>query len=148
MSFGDRNTPLRRTGFKQKAPANTARKPRKPLAQRSKKRQVHMTTERVPMLLAMIEDGRSCEVCPVLHAAGIFVRCTGTIEGLHERRKSSGGGSRSNPVNLIPACNLGNGFLEDNPAQVREATGTRLVLREGDEGWDELGARAWRERAS
>ena len=137
----ERRTPLRRTGFKRKAPTNTDRKPRTPLRQRSVKRQAHMTEERIPAVKAAIEAGRTCEVCPVLAAAGITSFCSGRIEGLHERRKSSSGGSRSNPANLIPACNIGNGFIECNPAIVRETAGTILVVREGDDEWEHLGSR-------
>lgn len=142
----ERRTPLKRTGFKRKAPTNTDRKPRTPLRQRSVKRQAHMTEERIPAVKAAIEAGRTCEVCPVLAAVDIPVSCSGRIEGLHERRKSSSGGSRSNPENLIPACNIGNGYVEDQPLIVRSLTGTRLVVREGDPEWLELGDRAWRQR--
>lgn len=142
----ERRTPLRQTGFKRKAPTNTDRKPRTPLRQRSVKRQAHMTEERIPAVKAAIEAGRSCEVCPVLAAVDIPVSCSGRIEGLHERRKSSSGGSRSNPANLIPACNIGNGFVEDHPKIVRHLTGTRLVVRPGDDEWEALSARAWRRR--
>lgn len=146
MAFGDRKAPLKRTEMKRKVPVNTDRKPRAPLAQRSKKRTKHMRGERAPQVKALIEAGARCEVCPILQAAGIPIRCGGVIGGLHERRKSSSGGSRSAPANTLPACNHGNGFLEDEPALVRERTGTALVVREGDPEFEELGARAWRER--
>lgn len=142
----ERRTPLKRTGFKRKAPTNTDRKPRTPLRQRSVKRQVHMTEERIPAVKAAIEAGRTCEVCPVLAEADIPVSCSGRIEGLHERRKSSSGGSRSNPENLIPACNWSNGYVEDQPLITRALTGTQLVVREGDPEWEALSAREWRKR--
>lgn len=142
----ERRTPLRRTSFKRKAPVNTDRGPRTPLRPRSAKRQAHMTGERIPAVKAAIEAGRTCEVCPVLAEAGVPVFCSGRIEGLHERRKSSSGGSRSNPENLIPACNIGNGYVEDQPLITRALTGTRLVVREGDDEWESLSARAWRKR--
>ena len=46
-----------------------------------------------------------------------------------------------NPNNLIPACNWSNGFVEDQPALIRDLFGQVLVVREGDEDWERLGAR-------
>lgn len=105
-----------------------------------------MRTSRIPTIEAMVAAGRRCEVCPLLMAAGIpGVRCTGRIEGLHERRKSGAGGSRVNPANLVPACNLGNGLIEDEAGRVRARLGDRLIVREGDPEWDQLGRRRDRE---
>jgi hypothetical protein len=73
--------------------------------------------------------------------AGLEIRCAGRIQGLHERRKRSAGGSLVNPENLIPACNWSNGFVEDQPALIRDLFGQALVVREGDEDWERLGAR-------
>jgi len=85
--------------------------------------------------------GRRCEVGPILAAAGIpNPNCTGEIEGLHERRKRSSGGSLINLKNLVPSCNSCNGRIEDEP-EMRILCGAALVLREGDEEWDEVGAR-------
>jgi hypothetical protein len=145
MTFGVRSKPLKRTPFKRKAPLNTARMAHpsgSSLKPRSTKRAAHMRDERVPMVKSMIANGRSCEICPVLSSVGVPVMCAHEIQGLHERRKSSAGGSRRNVQNLIPACNWSNVFAEDNPALVRRLTGDRLVVREGDPEWPDLGARS------
>lgn len=120
---------------------------RSPIRRRSAKRQRQMAEHRIPTIEAMIAEGRGCEVCPRFEAHGAVTRCAQVIQGLHERRKSGAGGSRENPANLVPACNWGNDFIEDNPGFVRLLTGTELVVREGDPEWDDLGVRAWRERA-
>lgn len=105
-----------------------------------------MRTVRIPTIEAMVAAGRTCEVCPLLMGAGIpGVRCSGRIEGLHERRKSSAGGSRVNPANLVPACNHGNGLVETRAGDVRDRLGDRLVVRQGDPEWDLLGRRRDRE---
>lgn len=116
---------------------------RKPMKFRSPNMVVEQI-ERSAMIRQMEADGRSCEVCPLLAHVGIKTHCAHRIQGLHERRKSSSGGSRLNPANLIPACNWGNSALECIPAKVRELTRDRLVVRPGDDEWLELGARVWR----
>lgn len=40
--------------------------------------------------------------------------CYGDVNG-HEIHKSSQGGSRSDPANVIPLCNYHNDWLEDHP---------------------------------
>jgi len=100
-----------------------------------------MSSDRVPRIIALTGAGVGCLICPVLRDAGIEVRCSGRIEGLHERRKRSAGGSLVNPNNLIPACNWSNGFVEDQPTLIRDLFGQVLVVREGDEDWERLGAR-------
>lgn len=113
---------------------------RTPLKSRSKKRSKFMKEERVPLIQAMIEADQRCELGPILAAVGIDSGCTGQIEGLHERRKRSAGGSLSNLSNLRGSCNRCNGGLEDNP-EWKDATGTLLVVREGDPEWHQLGSR-------
>lgn len=100
-----------------------------------------MATERAPLVRALIDAGVRCEVCPRIDAAGYQVRCAGAVQGVHERRKRSSGGSLVVAENLIPSCNWGNGWIEDNPGRARE-TGTGLVVRSGDEEWDRLGVRS------
>ena len=113
----------------------------KPLRARSKKR-VQETRARANEL----QQGRRCEVCPILDAAGIaHPRCPGA-QGFHERRKSSAGGSRANPANLLAACNFSNGLVEDECGLVRGLTSTLLIVREGDPEWEELGRRLDRMR--
>jgi hypothetical protein len=144
MAFGDRKAPLKRTGFKRKAPVNTARKARKPLPTRSKKRVKHMGTDRVPLVKQLVAEGVTCRVCPILAVGGIETHCAGVIQGLHERRKSSAGGSRVNPKNLVPSCNWGNtAGIEDAVGWHREFVEKHsgLVVREGHPEWEELGAR-------
>lgn len=113
---------------------------RTPIKQRSKKRAKLMKDERVPLIEEMIEAGYSCELGVILVEAGFEPGCIGQIQGIHERRKRSSGGSLTNRSNLMAACNLCNGYLEDHP-EVRDATGTLLVVREGDPEWHQLGIR-------
>ena len=71
--------------------------------------------------------------------------CTGWGEHGHERRKSSSGGSRTNPRNVLWSCDPCNGFVEDFPAIARtmKATnGQSVVVREGDAEWHQLGRKA------
>ena len=147
MTFGDRSKPLKRTPFKRKAPLNTARMAHpagSSLKSRSAKRAAHMRNERVPMVQTMVANGQTCEVCPVLNHLGIPTHCAGEIQGLHERRKSSAGGTRMGLPNLVPACNWGNGYIEDAVGEHRRLIdGSWLVVRPGDLEWDELGARRW-----
>jgi hypothetical protein len=117
------------------------------MRQRSAKRAKEMRTQRVPEVQRLVEEGATCQVCPVLQRLGIPIRCAGQISGLHERRKSSSGGSRENPANLIPACNFGNGYIEDAVGPHRLLIEeSDLVVRQRDPEWESLGRRAWRER--
>ena len=92
------------------------------------------------MIKSMIAEGRRCEIGPILVRYGLdgAKTCMSRIEGLHELRKRSAGGSLRNPSNLVPACNPCNGWVEDNP---EEAHILGLVIREGDEGYEALGVR-------
>lgn len=109
---------------------------------RSDKRAKFMRETRAPAVAELREQGITCKVSPILEAAGLGgYGCTGLVTGLHERRKRSSGGSLINPCNLIPACSWCNGLIEDEPELIRTYTGTSLVVREGDEEWDALGAR-------
>ncbi len=107
---------------------------------RSDSRQDFMKNERIPLIKAMISSGRKCEISPLLVSAGVDEArwCRGKIEGLHELRKRSSGGSLSNTDNLIPACNLCNGLVESFP---KEAHSVGLVVRPGDPNYDCLGAK-------
>jgi len=100
-----------------------------------------MISERIPRLLRIKNSGVECLICPLLMEEGIPILCARQIQGLHERRKRSAGGSLVNPMNLIPACNWGNGYIENNPAQIRELFGSILVVREGDAEWEGLSSR-------
>lgn len=99
-----------------------------------------MKEDRVPLIKALIEAGFGCEIGPVLsHYENEDWRyCTGRIQGLHELRKRSSGGSLVNRSNLIPACNYCNSWVECNPLLAHEYG---LVVREGDDDWDRLGKR-------
>lgn len=113
---------------------------RTPLKQRSAQRSKVMKEDRVPLITALIEAGFSCEISPVLEHYGCddSKHCRGKIEGLHELRKRSAGGSLVNRQNLIPACNWCNSWVEDNPLLAHE---WGLVVREGDPEWERLGKR-------
>lgn len=110
------------------------------LAARSAKRADLYAEDRRPRIERIVASGVECLIGPLLAETG-WGGCSGGVEGLHERRKRSAGGSLVNPENLIPACNACNGFIEDHP-EVARGFGTALVVREGDEEWDSLGARA------
>lgn len=117
-----------------------------PLNQRSPKRSHHMAEERRPLVESLVEAGVTCEISPVLEELGISHRCAGVIGGMHERRKSGAGGSRTNLANLVPACNWCNGFLEDMIDPERSLVeATALVVREGDPEWELLSKRRDRE---
>jgi hypothetical protein len=123
---GDRRQPLRRTGR---------------LRSRSEERATLMREQRAPEVERLRQTGGTCLIGPLLRGAGIDIGCRGAVEGLHERRKRSAGGSLVNKQNLIPACNRCNGWIEDEPAAARDLFGTALVVREGDPEWLELGRR-------
>lgn len=113
---------------------------RTPIRRRSPQRAAQMADHRIPTIEAMVSARRTCEIGPILEAAGIATHCTRRIEGLHERRKSGQGGSRVNPANLIPACNWCNGHVEDEPELIR-ARAPYLVVRDGDPEWQSLSKR-------
>lgn len=152
-----KHTPMKRSSKPMK---------RTPIKPRSDRRAQHMAESRIPKLEEALAARRSCEVCPrielgaraVVAAANLLARlgghppsgfvstglthCAHRIQGLHERRKSSSGGSRENDANLIPACNWGNGWIEDHPAAARAVPGLpTLVVREGDPEWEALSRR-------
>lgn len=114
---------------------------RTPIKRRSAKREALYAEHRRPLIQSLNDRGVGCLICPLLREAGLATRCGGGIEGMHERRKRSAGGSLVNPANLIPACNWSNGWIEDNPAEARDLFGTALVVREGDPEYEALGAR-------
>lgn len=108
------------------------------LKKRSTERSKFMKDDRVPLIKTLVEAGFGCEICPVLHEAGVPIECNGQIEGMHELRKRSSGGSLTNRNNLVPACNWSNGWIENNPTTAHTLG---LVVREGDPLWDQLGKR-------
>lgn len=108
---------------------------------RSKKRAQFMKDDRVPMIKSLIEMGYGCEIGVILAEVGHDSKCNGQIQGIHERRKRSAGGSLTNRSNLLAACNPCNDYIEDHP-EIKDLTGTLLVVREGDPEWHQLGARS------
>lgn len=132
------NTPLKRSELER----GSGGLKRTPLRQRSVKRAGFMREVRAPAVAELVAAGEPCRIGPVLADEGLGPVCRGVVEGLHERRKRSAGGSLTNPENLIPACNACNGWVEDYPKLAREVFGSVLVVREGDAEWDSLGWRA------
>lgn len=114
---------------------------RTPLRQRSDKRASFMRDTRAPEVARMAAAGDPCRVGLMLAREDVEHRCAGVVQGIHERRKRSAGGSLVNRANLVPCCNWCNGWIEDEPALARELFGCLLVVREGDLEWDLLGAR-------
>ena len=129
--------PARKTPLK----AGSGGLKRSRLRPRSEKREALYAEDRRPRIERLVADGVGCLIGPLLADARLGTQCSGRIEGLHERRKRSAGGSLVNPENLIPACNRCNGWVEDEPELARSLFGTALVVREGDDEWDRLGAR-------
>lgn len=96
-------------------------------------------------------DALRCRLCPQVadaHRADPEVlttdlataplpHCLGYAGGLHERRKRSAKGSLTNPANLVAACDVGNGWVEDWPIQAHRLG---LVVRPGDDEWFALAA--------
>jgi len=134
-----RSSPIRRDTEKSR---EWARK-RTPLRSRSGKRKKFMAEVRVPAIRKLVEAGCGCEIGPVLANAGMYeaLHCRGVIEGLHERRKRSAGGSLINEANLVPSCNWCNGLIESEPNMIRRLTGSMFIVSEGDDEWDNLGKR-------
>lgn len=56
-------------------------------------------------------------------------KCFGDLHG-HELRKSSQGGSRTEPSNVVLLCDFHNGWIEDNPIPAHELG---FVVRHEDE---------------
>lgn len=82
-----------------------------------------------------------CQVCPRLAQHGLVIECAGTGYELHHRRKRSSAGALANRDNVLVSCHDGNMAVEDHPTIARAAG---LVIREGDDEWEALSARAWR----
>ena len=110
---------------------------------------VFMAEHRRPLTEEMLAISPWCEVCPkiVLVDPG-WLRRLGRLDdhgrvrdhhadALHELRKSGQGGSKLNRANLLRSCNLGNGWVEDNPLLARAAG---LVVIRGDLAYASLGA--------
>ena len=98
-------TPLKQTaGLK---PVGAVKK--RELAETSSVRSVYLVTH------------PRCEIGSVLSSNKIkgWKNCRGMAEGVHERKKRSQGGSLTDHVNLMSACNVCNGWVEDNPAEAR-----------------------------
>lgn len=142
--FADQRSNLNRAPIRRgdPPPSAGAQLRRTALRSRSRKRSDFMRDVRAPQVRALRAAGARCELGPVIAAAGGASGCTGHVEGLHERRKRSAGGSLVNPRNLMASCNRCNSFVECEPALIRELTGTALVVREGDPEWVALGKRA------
>lgn len=93
---------------------------------------------------------QKCEVGPIIESLSgdpVVVpstdgwHCRRKPSGLHHLRKRSAAGALTNPANVVACCSPCNSWIEDHPAL---AYGLRLVVREGDPEWDNLGARVWR----
>lgn len=107
---------------------------------RSDKRQKLMNEDRIPLIQQLIAAGFGCEIGPVLahHGEPDARHCRGAIQGMHELRKRSAGGSLINRNNLVPTCNYCNGWVEEHPDAAHEYG---LVVRQDDLDYERLGAR-------
>jgi hypothetical protein len=105
---------------------------------RSAKRARLYRLERVPLVAAMLEESRACELGDrIWRVSASYRGCRGEAIGLHELRKRSAGGSLTNRANLLRCCGPCNSWVEDNPRLARNAG---LVVRSADPEWDDLGA--------
>lgn len=85
----------------------------------------------------MLEDDPSCHMrSRIVDVDPDYRSCGGWAIGLHEIRKRSAGGSILNPANVVRTCSPCNSWVEDHPLLARQAG---LVVRAGDDGFDELG---------
>lgn len=109
---------------------------------RSDKRAKFMREVRAPLVKRLRDEGHPCEIGQMLADVGHdrVRHCQREVQGLHERRKRSAGGSLIKPENLVPACNLCNGWIEEATGEDRELLlELGLIVRAGDPEWDELG---------
>lgn len=133
-----RGAPLKRTGFPNRG-LGLARTGR--VNPRSDRNKAEGSKRKVIRTASL--SGR-CTIGPVLTELGVAGGCDGRgrVEGLHERRKASSGGSKVNEANLMPACNRCNGIVEDCVGDERELVeASVLVVREGHPEWEELSMR-------
>lgn len=77
---------------------------------RRKKQEIKDTAEWRRQYLA---QSPYCEIGPVLTNHSVPNDCTITADALHERKKRSQGGSLTDPVNCLRACNSCNTRVED-----------------------------------
>ena len=104
---------------------------RKPLRARSKKRQELYRTQRIPLIVATLEQRPFCELGPRIAQVDMVAarNCRGRASTLHELRKRSQGGSLIDLANCLPSCAPCNGWVEDEPLLAHRAG---LVIRRGD----------------
>ena len=144
MSFGERKAPLRRTGFKRKAPAVGARpRQRKPVARQSPKR-ITEQAEYDALHAELLPPGEfvPCSIGPKFEELGVYC-CTGKATELNHRRKRSSSGALANPANVEPSCHACNMEVERRPEMAKVMGST---IRPGHPEWEALSARAWRQR--
>lgn len=86
---------------------------------------------------ATLAVSSTCAVGPRIRRLVVHYRgCRHRATGLHHLRKRSAGGALCDPDNVLPCCDVCNGWIEDHP---REAHRLGLVVREGDKRWARLG---------
>ena len=85
---------------------------------------------------------RRCELGDRFRSAGIDSGCGGRATCWHELRKRSGAGSIVNRANCLASCVPCNHYVENHEDEARAAG---LVLRPGDEDWEDMSVRRDRE---
>jgi hypothetical protein len=95
----------------------------KGLRSRSAATQKAYRDERVPLVIAILEERPWCELQ--------FPGCTARATCVDEIKQRSRGGSITDPANLAASCIPCNGYKEDHPA---EALARGLALH----SWDEV----------
>jgi hypothetical protein len=124
---GPRSCGPRGVGIKRSGPLTTRTQlqPGKPLRQGKplkqvgarKKAEIKSTSKWRREYLA---ESPTCEIGQHLAANGVPNDCTGEATCLHERVKRSAQGSLVDPANLMRACSICNGWIEDNPKLARK----------------------------
>lgn len=151
----ERSTPMRRDTPKSKAWANKARKP---LRARSVKQADDSVRQASVRAEVFARDGNRCVVeqfkgtrqsvtignrsrSPVLTLPDITLpACRGQLTFGHRRHAGAGGAYVT--ANGACVCEGCNEHCANNADDMRAIFGTRLIVREGDPEWDELGRKA------
>lgn len=124
-----KRTPLARSviPFRRKTPLTS--NPRKPIKRTSDKRR------------AMRDDYAELRARLVEHPSARCSNCNLRPHDLHHLREMSMGGAYTNPDNVVPLCRRCHEEVHADPVA---AHANGLLVFEGDDRWEELGARIWR----
>lgn len=109
---------------------------RSPLRRRSSKTTRKFKNAAAQMTRLLIKRGPGCEVNALIQkVVPEWDGCWHRAQGRHHLRKQSAGGS-DHDENVLLSCNPCNDWVESYPDLAHQIG---LVIRQGDELWDELG---------